>query len=275
MQCTRCGGQAADNAAFCPFCGEILNIENSVQPHMHSAPPVYTIPPRKNNTWMLVVGIIFVVLVNIIAFSSGHLLSEIMLAFSEYSDELSSPESVATAYVNNVLAPENSDAYGSFNYHTTIDWDMVFADIYAQKNGSVLPDYDKGYEYAEKVYNDYCKSNLPKITKCEITVDSVTEMPYTSIHDYIGVFDDYFRTHGLSAVDYIAYSDIKSITEVSLSVTAFNESGESATIPVIVNVAGIAENDSYTVSYYDVLTDSLFTDSFIAFALSENLQGTA
>ena len=64
-------------------------------------------------------------------------------------------------------------------------------------------------------------------------------------------------------MDYISYSDIKSIHEVSLTVTFYNDAGETGEIPVIVNVA---EFDGY----YDVITDSLFTDSFIVYALSDS-----
>lgn len=267
MQCNRCGGQAPEGAAFCPFCGEILNIHNAVPPVMNSPvngfPPVYY-PPRKNNTWMLVVGIIFIVILSVASSFVGRVLPYLLDdTFMSSFDELSSPENVATAYIENFFM-NDSPVYDDFNYQTTIDWDSVFADIYANENNIPERDYDMGYDYAERVFDEYCEAVIPDVADMdEIRVESVTVQPYAVIHNYINIFDDYFRPHGLSAVDYISYSDIKSVHEVSLTVTFYNDAGETGEIPVIVNVA---EFDGY----YDVITDSLFTDSFIVYALSDS-----
>lgn len=267
MQCNRCGGQAPEGAAFCPFCGEILNIQNAVPssagPAVNGFPPVYY-PPKKKNTWLIVAGIVFLILVNLVGFVLVRILPYVVNdGIISSFDELSGPENVATVYIENFFS-NDSPVYDDFNYHTTIDWDSVFADIYANENNIPERDYDMGFDYAERVFDEYCESVIPDVADMgEIRVESVTVQPYTVIHNYINIFDDYFRPHGLSAVDYISYSDIKSIHEVSLTVTFHNEAGETGEIPVIVNVA---EFDGY----FDVITDSLFTDSFIVYALSDS-----
>ncbi len=273
MFCNRCGGQAPEDAAFCPFCGEILNINNAVPPvvnevppvmntPVYDAPPVYYPPKRKNNSWMLVVGIIAFVVINILSIASYLI---VLVPFFRDGgllggfDELSSPESVATVYLENFFS-DDAD-YEDFNYYTTIDWDSVFADMYADKNNLDERDYDMAYEHAEDIFDDYCEKYVPDAVYT-VEVESVTELPYTVIHNHINIFDDYFRPYGLSTVMYVQYSDIHRIHEVSLNVTYHNSAGETGTIPVIVNVA---EFDGY----YDVITDSLYTDSFIVYALGE------
>ena len=277
MQCSRCGGQAPDDAAFCPFCGEILNIYNAVPPVMNHMPPVYYPPVKKNRTWLIVVAVVaYVLVINMISSVAGYLLSFVFMGFSPeelFSDsyydyyDLSSPEEISEAYLENFFTDMSEPDFGDFDYCTSIDWESVFADIYTQEYNLPERDYEQSYAYAEEVFDEFCGLFVPDIAVLsDITVESVTVQPYTVIHSYINIFDDYFRPHGLSAVDYVPYSDIKNIHEVSLTLIFYNESGETAEIPVIVNVA---EYDGY----YDVITDSLFSDRFMLFALTEYSQG--
>lgn len=267
MLCNRCGGQVPENAAFCPFCGEILNIRNAVTPVMNNIPPVYYPPVKKKKTWLIVVAVVaYVLVINLItSIGSNYLISSVFSSFSgDYTDELRSPESVAEAYFENFFSEECN--FSNFNFCTSVDWNEVFADICCTENNLPETDYDLGYEYAQTVFDEFCEHYVPAVAELNnVTIDSVTVQPFTVIHKYINIFDDYFRPHGLSSTDYVSYSNIKNIHEVSLTLTFSNKSGETLAIPVIVNVA---EYDGY----YDVISDSLFSDRFMVFALTEYSQ---
>lgn len=123
MFCAKCGNTLADNAKFCPNCGNAVstpNVEVGQQPVTMTAPvqqPVYASNPNtiqpKNNTMKIVGGIVIAILV-IAVIALFNTVSEQEQQMTDYRNQRDQYEYQLYQYENRNAVDKTIDAIGSW-----------------------------------------------------------------------------------------------------------------------------------------------------------------
>ncbi len=261
MYCKKCGAEIHENCKYCPVCGTA--IEN---PAISEKSKHQTFLKNK----YIIVAILIIVMILIALLFRGIIFSvqnktdnlesdDIVKGSVVYADH-SVAEDVAYAYVSNILLAGTSSDYESFVSATTIDWTALFVKLNENGNNYGTPqEIFRNFIFDniifESVYNGYDYFKIETV--------SITDYPYAELRKNIRMFGKLFRPLSLSAVNYISFSDIRTLNSVVLSVEFYDESDNIIATEQL-DITVVAESSEYySTRYYSVLYDNFFMEKFI------------
>lgn len=246
MRCAGCGNEYNENYRFCPICGSKLT-EEADNKHKKK----YFLSKTT-----IIIAIIAVLLI------TGIIASKINSAKNSEGEELkggqeifadhSAVEDVAYNFTANLFLADLESDFETFCNTTTVNWQGIAEDTgtdidsaYYDYTGSLISEQIGNYEYFR------------------IETVEITDRPYTDIHPNISLFSRLLRPIEASAVKYIPFSDIHTLTDVTFNVEMCNSSGEIIkTQELTLTVVGVSK-EYYAPRTYTVLIDSYFIEGFI------------
>ncbi|MBO5934166.1 MAG: zinc ribbon domain-containing protein [Clostridia bacterium] len=262
MNCRKCGAEIIEKCKNCPECGAVLsnNSDPSKNKRMHCS--------VNRNVIVIVVVILFAAVIAGVLRNNDKHESESLEKGAEIVADHTVAQEVAYDYAANILLADIPSDYENFKNTTTIDWDAFFGKL--NENGVFSGDAQVAYlEFFSE--NARFESVTDGYSYFKINTVSVTDYPYTEIHKEISLFGKMFRPLSLSAVNYIRFSDIRTLTSVILSVEFYDENDNIIATEQI-DMMVVAESDEYySQRNYSILYDNFFIEKFITSFYSEEI----
>lgn len=253
MRCAGCGNEYNENYRFCPICGSKLTDDADKQ---------YKKKYFLSKTTIIIAIIAVLLITGIIASkinSAENTEGEELKGGQEIFADHSAVEDVAYNFTANLFLADLESDFETFCSTTTVNWQDI-----AEESGTLC---DIAYsDYTESFVSD--KAGDYEYFRIE-TVD-ITDLPYTYIHKNISLYSKLLRPLSVSAVKYIPFSDIRTLTDITFNVEFCNADNEVMhTQEITLTVAGVSD-EYYAPRTYTVLKDSCFIEGFICSLYPEN-----